>query len=92
MVARGVHAGRSSTSPRLHALTSGDPKGPPIGINRNPNPGFRRGEGGWVDAGRAFRLCWRMTQGACQGTRKGHPYHDTAWQARPCHGRGAPAP
>jgi hypothetical protein len=25
-----------------------------------------------------------------QGRGKPCPYHDTAWQARPCHGRGAP--
>ena len=27
-----------------------------IGINLNPNRGFRRGEGGWVDAGWAFMV------------------------------------
>jgi len=35
----------------------------PIGINLSPNPGCRRGEGGWVDAGWAFMVarggaCW----------------------------------
>jgi hypothetical protein len=48
-----------------------------IGINLSLNPGFRRGEGGWVDAGWAFmvarggmlpihqraRVCRRTTAG-----------------------------
>src|SRR5437764_7960826 len=28
---------------------AGDHEGPPIRINLSPNPGFRRGEGGWVE-------------------------------------------
>ena len=31
------------------------------GWGDSPNPGFRRGEGGWVLGLGAFRRCWRMT-------------------------------
>ncbi len=39
----------------------------PIDINLRRGPTFRRGEGGRVDVGRAFRLCWRMTLGMQEG-------------------------
>ena len=52
MVARGEHAGRSSKATFRRRTTAGDHKGPPIGIN----PGFCRGEGGWVDAPRSITL------------------------------------
>jgi hypothetical protein len=39
--------------------TTGDHKGPPLGINVRPYRGFCMGEGGWVDGWMAFMVARR---------------------------------
>jgi len=57
-----VSASAGLQGPFIGRVNRGDHIDRPIGINLSPNPGCCRGEGGWVDAGWAFRVargaCW----------------------------------